>query len=393
MIDNKKDINVLEIFSDGFGTGPENAMSPEYACDAIGYLQYQKPIGSIDPQHIVIHAANSAVSELKKPFKWIADELADADLTLDFMLDDTPYFFAQCTPTRGQPNRALTIYIGLGCIPVFVGITNRLLHFQKAGPLMLEAEMQGRLNIHMSTEKWHPKSNPVGMLTYDYVDERNTSTSTVDAMLLIFFHEVAHALRGHAWIRPNSATNAKAHRRALESDADFCAGYLFMKYELQKLDNENRMGEEPLSELCQRLAVASASLNCALQVRINDASELYHLPHMRTRDNYFGAELAWNESKIEYDFVEFINDAYGQLGILDKIIAQRLSTWIAQDDPRNVSDENERKTTTELIVRGFHERALQLERGPIKGARILWNSIMYPKLNFRPASYYLHSKK
>ena len=386
--ENEQELSALAIFSDGFGIGPENAMSPEYVGEAIGYLQYNKPNNSLDPQHIVVHAANSTVIELTKAFKWITDELGDADLALDFKLDDTPYFFAQCRRTRDLPNRALTIYVGLGCIPVFVGITNRLLHMQNAGPIMLEAEMQGRLNMLMPMDKWHPKINPVGRLIYDYVNERNTSTSTVDSVLLIFFHEIAHALRGHAWIKPSSDVSEEAHRRALESDADWCAGYLFMKYELRKLSSEDRSVQKNLIEICERLAVASASLNCALQVKSDNASELYHLPYMRTRDNFFGAELAWHEFNLPHNFVDLINEAYGQLALLDKILAQRLEQWIAQDDPRNIADEAERQTITEPIVRGFHEEALQFERGPIKGARVLWNSIKHPKPSYRPKSFY-----
>lgn len=141
-IENTQELSELEIFSDGFGIKPENPMSPEYATDAVGYLHYDK--SAPDAQQVVSHAASLTVARLTEAFQWIINELIDTDLTLDFMLDDSTPFFAQCTPTKSFPNRAITIYFGLGCIPVLVGITNRLLHMQKSGPIALEAEMQGR---------------------------------------------------------------------------------------------------------------------------------------------------------------------------------------------------------------------------------------------------------
>lgn len=117
----------------------------------------------------------------------------------------------------------------------------------------------------LTGDKWHPTRNPVGRLVYDYGNERDTSTSTADSVQLLFFHEIAHALRGHAWINPQDGVGAAAHRRALESDADWCAGYLFVKHELLKLSAADRLVEENLTKLCERLAVASASLNWALQ--------------------------------------------------------------------------------------------------------------------------------
>lgn len=385
-IENTQELSELEIFSDGFGIKPENPMSPEYATDAVGYLHYDK--SAPDAQQVVSHAASLTVSRLTEAFQWIINELIDTDLTLDFMLDDSTPFFAQCTPTKSFPNRAITIYFGLGCIPVLVGITNRLLHMQKSGPIALEAEMQGRSSTRLPEEKWHPKTNPVGVLYYDYGNERDTSTSTADAALLIFFHEVGHALRGHSWISPGNNDSKAAHRRSLESDADWCAGYLFMKYTLLNLSEEDRLDERKLSEVCECLAVASASLNCSLQTRSDNTSEQYHLPHIRNRDNSYGAELAWREQKLPFNFVHMINKAYGQLMLLDGILGHRLEQWVALDDPRNISDEEERKLLTESIVRNFHSKALGLERGPIKGARVLWASIMYPAPNYAPRSYY-----
>lgn len=82
------------------------------------------------------------------------------------------------------------------------------------------------------------------------------------------------------------------------------------------------------------------------------SSELYHLPHMRAMDNFYGAELAWREFGPPYNFVDLINKAYGQLVLLDRILGQRLEQWVARNDPRNIADQTEKETLTEPIDNG-----------------------------------------
>jgi len=386
--ENVEDLLILSALSDGIGNGPQNPMSLEYAHEAKAYLGYKRPLDEPDSQDFVLHAAHQTVVDLQKAFEWLNDHLNHAGINLDLKLDDTPFFFAQCQPTRCEPEPAFTIYVGLGCIPAFVGITNRILLMQNAGPLPLEIEMQGRLSTFGKMKKWHPSSNPVGLLNYDYLGGRNTSTSTADTTLLLFFHEVAHALRGHAWIKARDGVSTASHTRAKESDADWCAGYLFVKHELEKLIQVNGVNQENLGALCDRLAVASASLNCAFQVKSDLSSVNYHLPYTRAMDNLSGAEIAWREFNVSANFVDLFNNAYNQLTLLDPMLSQRLEQWIARDDPRNIADEAEKKRVTDSIIHGFHEEALRFERGPIKGARIAWKSLVNPKPNYRPRSFY-----
>lgn len=386
-----KDNSESATLSDGFGLGPVNPMSPEYAADAEGYLRYEKPDDSIDSVDFVIHAAECSVTALKDAYKWVNEEFRKSNLTLELKLDDSPGFFAQCRLAASNPTRAVTIYVGLGCIPVLVGITNRLLHMQKSGPILLEMELQGRLTEFTASAKWHPRTNPVGTLVYDYVDERNTSSSTVDAILLILFHEVAHALRGHLWIRPDPDAIGSAHRRALESDADWCAGYLFVQYQLDKLTREGRVVDDHLAEMGERLAVASASLNCALQVWRSDTSKLYHLPHVRTRDNLYGAEEAWRTHNLSLDFIGLINTAYSQLGLLDGLLAPRMPQWVPQGDPRNLTDETEWHSVTLPTIRALSQKLLQLEHGRPTGQRSVETSTSEIRPNYRAKSFYSYS--
>jgi hypothetical protein len=388
----KNDTSAPAPLSDGFGLGPVNPMSPEYAADAKGYLRYEKPDDSIDSVNCVIHAAECSVTALKDAYKWVDQELGKSDLTLELKLDDSPGFFAQCCPASG-PNRGVTIYVGLGCVPVLVGITNRLLHMQISGPNLLEMELQGRFTELTTSARWHPRTNPVGNLVYDYADERNTSSSTVDALLLIFFHEVAHALRGHLWVRPDADASGSAHRRALESDADYVAGYLFVQYQLDKLRRDSHNVDDYLTEMGERLAVASASLNCALQVWRSDTSEFYHLPHVRTRDNLYGAEEAWRRHNLSLDFLELINTAYSQLALLDRLLAPRMPQWVTQDDPRNLTDETERHSVTLPTIRALSEKLLPLEHGSVTGRRSVGTSISDTRPNYRATLFYSYSYK
>lgn len=390
MDEDKNDTSASVTLSDGFGLGPVNPMSPEYVVDAEGYLRYQKPNDSIDSVDFVIHAAECSVTALEDAYKWVNEEFEKSDLTLELKLDDSPEFFAQCSPTSASP-RAVTIYVGLGCVPVLVGITNRLLHLQKSGPTLLEMELQGRLTEFTASARWHPRTNPVGTLVYDYIDERNTSSSTVDAILLIFFHEIAHALRGHLWIKPDSDQIASVHRRALESDADWSAGYLFVQYQLDKLRRASQKVDDHLAEMGERLAVASASLNCALQLWRSDTSKLYHLPHVRTRDNLYGAEEAWRTHNLSLDFPELINTAYSQLALLDRLLAPRMPQWVTEDDARNLADEAEWHSVTLPTIRALSEKLLQLEHGGIAGQRSDGTSISEIRPNYRAKSFYSYS--
>lgn len=379
----------LEIFFDGLGLGPKNAMSPEYADEARGYLQYPKPYGYCGSEHIVTHALRSSVTKLNEAFKWITDALANTDLSLDFKLDDTPIFFAQCSVGRDFPNRELIIYVGLGCVPVFVGITNRLLHLQQAGPLMLEIEMQGRRTHSQATVKWHPATNPVGTLTYDYIHERNTSSSTTDAMLLIFFHEIAHALRGHFWIPCTIQDSSDSHRRALESDADWCAGYLFIKFHFENLFDKEPPSQEYQLEISERLALASASLNCALQVLRKENSKKYHLPYTRSLDNFFGAEFAWNELGVSFNFIESLNTAYSQLKLLDNLLDTRLSPWVSAEDSLSLADMDEREKVTEPIKKRLLGKMKHFERGAVNGAGSEWRTPFQRRPDYRQKSFYV----
>jgi len=393
MDQNKPDISTSRILSDGFGLGPINPMSPEYAADAEGYLRYKKPDDSIDSLDFVIHAAECSVTALKDALQWVNEEFGKSDLTLELKLDDSPGVFAQCCPVASVQGRAATIYVRLGCVPVLTGITNRLLHLQKSGPVLLEMELQGRLTGFTASERWHPRTNPVGTLLNDYLSERNTSSSTADALLLIFFHEAAHALRGHLWIRPEPPAIASVHRRALESDADWAAGYLFVLYQLDKLKRENQILEDHLAEMGERLAIASASLNCTLQVWRSDTSNVYHLPHVRTRDNVYGAEEAWRTHNLPLDFLGLINTAYSQLVLLDRLVAPRMPEWVAQDDPRNLADDTEWRSVTLPTIRALDEQLLQLEYRSIKRRRSLVTSIAETGPNYRAASFYSYSYK
>jgi len=379
---------ILSALSDGIGNGPQNPISLDYAHEAKAYLEYKRPAGEPDSKNIVLHAAEKTVSDLKKAFEWVNSQLNCENIALELKLDDTPFFFAQCQPIRREPEPAFRIYIGLGCIPAFVGISNRILQMQNAGPLMLEVEMQGLRAGLSSMEKWHPIRNPVGMLIYDYVRERNTSTSTADTTLLLFFHEVAHALRGHAWIKARDGVDTRAHTRAKESDADWCAGYLFVKHELAHLIKVDGICVESLIDLCDRLAVASASLNCVFQVKSDLSSKNYHLPYTRAMDNLSGAEIAWRELNISANFVDLINKAYSQLMLLDKMLSHRLEQWVSRHDPLQIADEAEKQAVTDPIVSDFLKEALQFERGPIKGARKIWEDFSRPRPDYRPRLYY-----
>ena len=307
------------------------------------------------------------LKKVQAAFEWIAADLAGSDLSIEIELDDLPRFFAQCRPTADFPHRVCKIYIGLACVPIFVGIMNRLRDLQDSGPLMLAMEVQGEGAFDTP---WDPRIDPVGRsLIYDYAEDENTTTSTAKAMLLIFFHEAAHALRGHGWIPCDGEVSQEKHRRAIESDADWSAGYLYMKYALSQVSEEQMSDPLVLEKLTHDLALASSSLVFALQVHSDTEDQSYHLPHSRSMDIFNGAEIAWFEFNVPGDFVELLNNTANHLAVIDMIVSKRLEYWVQRDDPRHAIDEQEKYEVTIPICNGFSNKAALLERGVLKGAR------------------------
>lgn len=343
-------------------------MSIEHFDTAEKYLCFNTSESGPSNLSAVRNAAALSIIEMQKCFEWIKSETNLTALSLEFRLDDTNYLFAQCQSFGRVPNRLCKIFIGLGCVPIFVGISNRLLHLRKAGALQLLIEIGATTPKDEFVEQWDPKANPVGWLKYEYGLTPNTSTSTADAMSLIFFHEAAHATRGHVWIRRHSSVAPGDHRRALESDADWCAGYLFMKYELQKLSQESKNNEEVVSAVITRLVLASATLHFALQLHSEESSS-YHFPYTRMHDNAYGASAAWRAAGLPGDFFKIANDSYGHMGLIDEIVSDKIEQWIRRDDSRNILDEKSKRAITDPIIDGFRFQALSLEQGPIKGAR------------------------
>ena len=375
-------LDELNIIVDGKRSRLPDRIFLEHGPAAQQYLTYPTPKKGEEKraeQDVVSVVAKCTCTEVETALTWVKSALRGTNLVIDFRFEDSTEFVAECKNTGTLAARSYGICIGLGCVPIFVGITNRLRHVLLHGPLLLEAEMQG--HIPMLADKWDPEHNPVGTLMYDWIDEPNTTTSTVDTMLLLFFHEIAHAVRGHFCVSRPVDFTPEAYRRALESDADWCAGYMFMKYEIENLKQSGKLDQNSPDALCSRLAVAAASLNCALQVEGNLESKAYHLPYNRTMDNLFGAAVAWHEFGLKASFDDRINDAIGRLIVVDKILAHRLAQWVRYDDPRNEVDQQERRTSTETITQAFHEEALKWERGPVVGARAL-------RANFADASQF-----
>ena len=103
----------------------------------------------------------------------------------------------------------------------------------------------------------------------------------MDAVLLLYFHELAHVLFGHTSIQISNDNE----RRAIEADADFNAGSMLSLYLLgQKQDIPN---------VEKRLVHASLLLGTVLKA-ISGKSGKYHYPSIRTIMYVAGGESAVN---------------------------------------------------------------------------------------------------
>ncbi|QXI54232.1 hypothetical protein [Pseudomonas alvandae] len=133
----------------------------------------------------------------------------------------------------------------------------------------------------------------------------------LDACLLLYFHELAHAIHGHCDYRPNNDDEA----RALESDADFNAGTMFgvWVWHLPATYRKPKLEED----MYRRLIRASYLLGTLLKA-VSARSTEYHHPTNRVRTFLAGGVFAFDSlgKSTKFDDVKAGDDYWEQKIIL-----------------------------------------------------------------------------
>lgn len=117
----------------------------------------------------------------------------------------------------------------------------------------------------------------------------------LDTCLLLYFHELSHALYGHC----DYLTKCNDELRALEFDADFNAGTIFGAW-LGGLPHARRKARKP-EQFARRLVRAAFTLGTILKA-VSARSAQYHLPTNRTNTFMAGGAFALTQNKLAPTF-------------------------------------------------------------------------------------------
>ncbi|MBB4818688.1 hypothetical protein HNP29_002065 [Pseudomonas alcaligenes] len=157
------------------------------------------------------------------------------------------------------------------------------------------------------------KDSPIGHLSRQYRQSQNSIEDlfpaiespvevgiealdlAMDTCLLLYFHELAHALYGHC----DYSTKCNDELRALEFDADFNAGAIFGAW-LGGLPDARRKARKP-EQFTRRLVRAAFTLGVILKA-VSARSAKYHLPTNRTNTFMAGGAFALTQNKLTPNF-------------------------------------------------------------------------------------------
>lgn len=256
-------------------------------------------------------------------------------------------------------SRDCIIYVRLGGIPLLLGIANRLQTMRDEGGY--GAFLDGVFRPGIDHIQWDPETEPIGSLTLNLGDPAGELEETyeivINALLLIFFHEAAHACAAHAYIayKLQKSSLYSQYAKALEAEADWGSGLMFMKYR----SRSGRVLDEP--RLCRDFIFGTQCNYLALQValgRKNGESVNYHFPYARTACTLMGARQAWEaSSNFVGDFNRLIADASHSLFSVDALFPRSIKGWLSTEDERAVQDRNTLGNVTLglwLLLRASH---------------------------------------
>jgi hypothetical protein len=331
-------------------------------------------------KHIVRDVAKRAAVELVQWVDWLNEQCYDDKVQFILRFDDHNAFDA-CIVKPVIANsewREYPIIVGLGCIPVLLSVANIL------SQLLYDTTFSGYYEFMRYTRIY----GPMGMLTYDSIDDGNgferTTRIALDALILVFLHEATHGCRGHLHF-PQTKRPFKhiSYQKAMESDADWGAGYMFVKGLLAGLSpRTGHSATTESKELAERLACAIQTNLLGFQsTRKPDESGLvyqaYHLPYTRIRCTVFGAKLAWEKSgTLGVDFFATFYEGLIKLYRSDDLFRSACAGWVGHDEQLTKDDWGIHDYFTLARLAEVHIALAHLEAGPMRSIRMNFPAVI-----------------
>lgn len=308
-------------------------------------------------------------NELFECYEWFREAAAGDGSYVDLAFCDCKTWKAFARRDGNKSSSA--IVIGLGCVSYLVGYANRLSgSIQKGGlDLFIRMAMDEAVG-----EAWQPDIDPVGILEGDGDpgDFGATLAIVKDTMNLILLHEATHVCRGHMWVSKGDLNiTPSSLKRALESDADWGSGFLFVSREYEKLIGEREVSSEEKQNLVSRLIIAAQCQYCVFQIVAKRESDEYHFPFTRTNDTFSGAGAAWKQLFGEDDFMQILNQVHLKMPQLEIAMPLVFPNWVERASAESIADQKSRDHITKSILDcpSIIQQLQSSEAGRLKGAR------------------------
>lgn len=343
----------------------------EQARLATQYLEYSSVNVNVHAQNIRWVAWQVAI-ELERACNWLNEYANQDDLYfhIGFLDGNTHGACIEEPSVINSTVRDCLISMRLGGIPLLIGIANRLNDLSRSS-LRLLLSLGHCSGNHSGVELWDPETDPVGITTWEGDTPSgmgHTLDIVINALLLMFFHEASHGCAAHGYISKQKKFDMlrAQYHRAMEMEADWGAGQLFVKYRAATAQHDE-------ATIVQQLLYGSQCNYLALQVSrgLKGGSDSdYHLPHTRTRCTLEGAQHAWKAlPSLTQDFVGMINDAYQSIEQLEKLFPNAIRGWLPYDSARSERDLRESRMVSIPLIRllrksHIHVRARPLDEFP-----------------------------
>lgn len=312
----------------------------------------------------VLRVAMRAALEIEKASSWLNAQSNSAGLYIrpNFLDGNTHGAMVEERFVKNASSRDCLVSVRLGGIPLLIGIANRLVTLSDEDDY--SGFVQSVFNPRPDQIKWDPEREPIGILTFTMApDDDNgfdkTADIVINALLMIFFHEASHACAAHAFVahKWRNSSRYREYHRALEAEADWGAGLLFLKYQYQ-----SSQGMVPdKSAICQDLIFGARCNFIALQAALGlkGGSENYHYPRTRMFCTVAGARQAWNSLGFtNQEFDNLVAEASSPFMMEEIAFPVGVKGWLYEGDARSIADHDALNAETLalwIMLRGSHD--------------------------------------